>query len=405
VRHIAPTETLPERKSSCNPGYSMRMHLEKHLGSRDAHVHTPSGVARLTETGYHHHRGCNFPHNYNQKMSQSKLNISTIDTTSHNTQSGSRRFKLTDTQRIVLAQVDLDARASIENVATACGLRQSTVRHTLERLKTMLDLRPCCWTDPYKMGETPYRILFSVHAGSPQRLRALLKYLVEIPQIHWVGTLIGYYQVGLHLRASSFDRLRSILDMIDRQFGEMIVQKEYSIISELTFLPYSPVREKGLKKPKISFCASTDEVSLDELDRTLIHQLQTNPLAPISQLGRTLGIAATTLAYRFNNLVRSGVILGFFYSHDERGYGLESYLILVSVVGLGGRLTEALRNLATKDPRFLMFTSCTGRWDFEFEVVVSDVRELQAIVDDIHSVAAGSVRDVLIHAWGDDLKG
>jgi DNA-binding Lrp family transcriptional regulator len=338
-------------------------------------------------------------------MSQLKPSNTTADTNGHNTHSGSRRFKLTDTQHIVLAQVDLDARASVENVATACGLRQSTVRNTLARLKEILDLRPCCWTDPYKMAETPYRIFFSVHAGSRQRLRALLKYLVEIQQIHWVGTLIGYYQIGLHLRASSFNQLRSILDMIDRQFGEMIVQKEYSIISELTFLPFSPLRERGFKKPKISFRASTDQVSLDKLDRTLIYQLQVNPLAPISQLGRTLGVASNTLSYRFNNLVRSGVILGFFYSHDERAYGLESYLILVSVVGLGGRLTEALGNLAAKDSRFLMFTSYTGRWDYEFEVVVADVRELQAIVDDIHSAAAGSVRDVLIHAWGDDLKG
>jgi hypothetical protein len=52
-----------------------------------------------------------------------------------------------------------------------------------------------------------------------------------------------------------------------------------------------------------------------------------------------------------------------------------------------------------------MFTACTGRWDFEFEVVVSDVRELQAIVDELHSVAGGAVRDILIHAWGEDLKG
>jgi hypothetical protein len=52
-----------------------------------------------------------------------------------------------------------------------------------------------------------------------------------------------------------------------------------------------------------------------------------------------------------------------------------------------------------------MFTSCVGRWDFEFEVVVSDVRELQLIVNDIHMAAKGTVRDILIHAWGDDLKG
>lgn len=38
-------------------------------------------------------------------------------------------------------------------------------------------------------------------------------------------------------------------------------------------------------------------------------------------------------------------------------------------------------------------------------VVVSDVRDLQAIVDNMYSVANGSVRDVLIHAWGHDLKG
>jgi DNA-binding Lrp family transcriptional regulator len=315
------------------------------------------------------------------------------------------RIRLTDTQRAVLAQIDLDARASVEEIALASGLSPRTVRHTAERLKDLLDLTPCCWTDPYLMGETPYRIFFTIHAASDQQLNSFLEFLAKIPQVHWVGTLIGYYQVGLQLRASSFEQLRATLDLIDDAFGSLIVQKEYGIISELTFLSTSPIREKRIKNPKISFTATSEQVKLDEVDRAFLSLLRERPVAALSELGRALKMPTTTIAYRFKNLVNKRVILGFFYSHDERRYGFESYLLLVSVVGLGRKVVEQFRLFALRHPQILMFTACTGRWDFEFEVVVSDVRELQRIVNEIHGATKGSVRDILIHAWGRDVKG
>ncbi len=323
----------------------------------------------------------------------------------HPTRTEARSIRLTEIQRAVLAQIDLDARASVEEIASAADLKPSTVRHAIERLKDLLVLRPCCWTDPYLMGETPYRIFFSIHAGSNKRLNSFLNFLVKIPEIHWVGTLIGYYQVGLHLRASSYEQLRSILDTIDESFGDMIIQKEYGIIAELTFLPTSLIPQSRLKQQRISFRAVSERVTLDAADRRLLAHLQEHPLAPLSQISRSLGMPTTTLAYRFKNLIRNRIILGFFYSHDERGYGYESYLLLVSVVGLGSKLAERFRHFSAEHPQIVMFTSSTGRWDFEFEVVLSDVRQLQGIVDDLHSIAGGAVRDILIHAWGEDLKG
>ena len=220
-----------------------------------------------------------------------------------------------------------------------------------------------------------------------------------------MGTLIGYYQIGLQLRASSFEQLRRVLDSIDQAFGAIIVQKEYAIISELTFLSTNPVRQKRVKTPKMSFRATSDQVKLDEVDRAILTVLRERPLTPLSELGRALKMPTNTVTYRFKNLVDKQVILGFFYSHDERRYGFESYLLLVSVMGLGTKAIEQLRIFALQHSQIIMFTACTGRWDFEFEVVVSDVRELQRIVDGIHTAAQGAVRDVLIHAWGHDFKG
>jgi DNA-binding Lrp family transcriptional regulator len=316
-----------------------------------------------------------------------------------------RCVRLTDTQSAVLAQFDLNARASVEEVAAALGFSSRTVRYAFERLKQLLDLRPCCWTNPYLMGETPYRIFFTLNAAHSGRRASFLEFLVTIPEIHWVGTLIGQYQVGLHLRASSFEQLRRILDKIDRAFGDMIVQKEYAIISELTFLSTSPIRHRRIKSPRITFRATSEQVKLDKVDHAIIEVLRARPLSSLHEMGRDLKLPSSTVAYRLKNLIDKQVILGFFYSHDERGYGLESYLLLVSVEGLGGKVAEKLRLFASEHPQVLMFTSCVGRWDFEFEVVVSDVRELQLIVNDIHMAAKGTVRDILIHAWGDDLKG
>jgi DNA-binding Lrp family transcriptional regulator len=255
------------------------------------------------------------------------------------------------------------------------------------------------------MGETPYRIFFTVHPGTDRRFASFIDFLAQIPEVHWVGTLIGYYQIGLQLRASSFEQLRHVLDSIDQAFGAIIVQKEYAIISELTFLSTNPVRQKRVKTPKMSFRATSDQVKLDEVDRAILTVLRERPLTPLSELGRALKMPTNTVTYRFKNLVDKQVILGFFYSHDERRYGFESYLLLVSVMGLGTKAIEQLRIFALQHSQIIMFTTCTGRWDFEFEVVVSDVRELQRIVDGIHTAAQGAVRDVLIHAWGHDFKG
>jgi DNA-binding Lrp family transcriptional regulator len=316
-----------------------------------------------------------------------------------------RRVRLTAVQTDVLGHIDLDARASVEEISTAAGLSSRTVRHTIERLKKLLYLSPCCWTDPYLMGETPYRIFLTIHPGTERRHASFLDFLTKIPEVHWVGTLIGYYQVGLQLRASNFEQLRRVLDSIDQSFGSMIVQKEYGIISELTFLSASPIRQKRIKTPKITFRASSTQLRLDDVDRGILEILRDRPLAPLSEVGRTLKMPTNTVAYRFKNLLDKQVILGFFFSHDERSYGLESYLILVSVVGLGSKTAEQLRRFAHEHPQVLMFTACTGRWDFEFEVVVSEVGELQRIVDGIHAAAQGEVRDILVHAWGYDFKG
>lgn len=316
-----------------------------------------------------------------------------------------KSISLSEVQKKVLAVIDLDARASVAEIAKEIKVATHTVRSAIHRLQSLCELSPVCWIDPYRTNQVPYRMFISVHSRSSREIDKLISFLVQLPEVHWVGSLVGSYQIGLHIRAGAVHELERLLSKVDEKFGEVIVQREYSVITELTFYAVSPVTERGKKRPDISLAADNSPVKLDELDNSILHILREKPLAPISEVARSVGHPSNTIHYRINRLIEERVILGFFYSHNLRVYGLSRYFVLVSVTGLGMTLRERFRGLALSSPHIVMLTTAIGRWNIELEVIARDVVELQQIISLIHTSAEGRVRDILIHSWEKDFKG
>ena len=62
---------------------------------------------------------------------------------------------------------------------------------------------------------------------------------------------------------------------------------------------------------------------LDEIDHKLLGLLQDDNRVPVAELGKTLGVAPSTLNDRIRRLIKMGVISGFHARVDPEKVGLD----------------------------------------------------------------------------------
>jgi len=308
--------------------------------------------------------------------------------------------KLSPFQAKVLAQIVGDARISPQQVAKNLGKRSHSVRYAIQHLRSCLDLKPYCFTDPFKIGLFPYRALFSIDSGDQARCKAMTDYLRKRPEVSWFRELYGHFQFLLAIRVRSTQHLDSFLRDFDSLFGDMIVSRTLAQMSRTScFTPWLAYTGRGTRSC-VEYRHDSSQTSLDELDLRILGVLFDEPLASMDAISRALSTPSSTITYRVEKLVKAGVILGFMYGYDARLANAAEYLILVKLYGLGGGLHERFFEFARSHPRINRITRMIGDWDLELEVHLDNAHDINHVIHQLYQHGAGCVKEVLAHTWG-----
>lgn len=301
-------------------------------------------------------------------------------------------------QQRILAEITWDARASVEEVARRLNLRGHTVRHAIQSLQKSLSLSPLCWTHPYLRGQAPYRVYFSLNPANSKRVNALLARLASLSQVSWMASLIGRYQFVLGVRAQGLSGVTHLFEQIDREFEGVILERHISAILKLSqFVPWLAHVGSGGRKAW-QYSVTETRANMDAVDDAVLAELQRRPLASMKDIGRSCGLPPSTVSYRTERMLQSGVIIGFAFGYDERTLGREALVLSVSTGGLGGHSFDALFELARRHPQVSWIAQTLGEWDVEFGVVLDEVQDLHELLHEIHSVGGVNVQGVSSHA-------
>lgn len=314
-------------------------------------------------------------------------------------------LKLSSAQRQVLAEITWNSRASVEELARHLSIRPHTVRYAIEQLTEMLHLHPFCFSDPFKQGLIPHRILFSVDSSDLARRKKMIEFLVASPEVIWLYEIFGRYQFLIALRTSGMQHLNLFLKAFDEKFGDIVVSKALGVL--LRNAAFVPWEAHSGKEPRTAFAYRNEnvEVLIDDVDRQLLGLFAKKPLASLGELSRAAGIPSSTVTYRVDKMVKSGVILGFSYSYDTRLAGNDSYLLLLKLHGLGGGADERFFDFCRDHPKVTRVARIQAEWDLEIDVDVESVHQLNEVIHQIYKYGRGSVQEVIIHSWGQAHKG
>jgi DNA-binding Lrp family transcriptional regulator len=124
---------------------------------------------------------------------------------------------------------------------------------------------------------------------------------------------------------------------------------------------------------------TTSASHIDEMDRRIIGKLRENARAPISDIGRALGLSRTTVQSRIQRLERLGVVTGYTLKVSEaheRGL-IHAYVMLTTAP----KQTAAVISAARANPAVRRLASVSGPFDLIAEVATQTVAEMDELID------------------------
>ncbi len=209
------------------------------------------------------------------------------------------RMKLDEFDQKILAELEEDARISIQNLARKVGLKRTTAGYRLNKLIESGVLRFACIADADVLEyQIPLGIGINV---SPGKTEVVAKALAELPAVKVVNLVAGRY--GIFAWALLKDR-RDLTGFLTEDLGR--IQDITSLESLLAFnwireswRFFNPLPEQVVKDP---------DTNLDEVDLALIAAVQGDPRGTITDLAEACGCSKPVARARLESLLDGRVI-------------------------------------------------------------------------------------------------
>src|SRR5512133_4295891 len=118
---------------------------------------------------------------------------------------------------------------------------------------------------------------------------------------------------------------------------------------------------------------------LDEINRRLLEELQTDGRVAFAELGRRVGLSAPAVAERVGRLEREGVITGYRAEVDPRAIGYQ--LAAVVRVRPFARQIHKIPEIAARTPEIVGCERITGEDCFLLRLHVREMEDLEPVLD------------------------
>jgi Lrp/AsnC family transcriptional regulator, leucine-responsive regulatory protein len=147
--------------------------------------------------------------------------------------------------------------------------------------------------------------------------------------------------------------------------------------SESEFIPNREATDSGGD--------GTSMARFDDIDRKLLASLQQNDRLPLAEIGKSIGVATSTVNDRLKRLIRQGVISGFHARLSPEALGLN--LLAFVYVGWSEPKTETvfLKKISTM-ASVLECHHVTGAWNYLMKVRVHTTRDLEAFLASLKTI-------------------
>lgn len=257
--------------------------------------------------------------------------------------------------------------------ARSAKLRPHVVRYTLQKLIERQVIGRVPYINVYPYGLTQFGVFVSLTRPGEEHRRAILNYLIQLPDVTWLTELVGVYQIGFSLCARHPHEVHLHIQRLLSKFGNVFKERTLNARLLLRDYPmdYLEPRVKSLRS--LSWGVTKESVALDQFDRAVIDNLGKGLSA--EEIARLLGKHASTVRQRLQSLQTRGVLVGYQYLIDYELLNISVQIVLLSLSSVTIEVHSQIEDFCRKERNITYFLQCIGHWDYEIAIEYTSVND------------------------------
>lgn len=284
--------------------------------------------------------------------------------------------KLTQADRILLAELEDDARKPLSIVAKRLRISQQLLSYRLQSLQKINILAGYYTQINFTMfGYTRYRTMIRLSNYSRNKSDEIVDYLMNHPNVQWFVECGGRWDFLVNFMAKNIIQFSNFLKDFRKTYPRQIQNVDVLTVVEVIELGRSYFIKSHRDIEKLSYFGRDFEApKIDNIDLMILDYISENTRMTSAQISEMLEVSPNTVSVRIKNLLKKGVIRGFKpLIHLENTLYSTCKALIAFQNATEEREVDIIDYVKT-DVNFVASIKLVGEWDFEVEFEV-DSRE------------------------------
>jgi DNA-binding Lrp family transcriptional regulator len=296
----------------------------------------------------------------------------------------------------IIYQLSLDARQNSSKIAKKVGLSQQLVDYRIRRLEKLNVIRgyyTCI--DISKIGYSIFKIYIKLQNLDEKKENEMIKDLSKNPNITWVGTCDGIWDMYLVIWSKNVFQFNDIFTEINNKYSFYFSKK--SIIANTKVIQFmrkhlAPSKEL-IDYSKIEWAGEISEVELDQIDFQLLLTISQNARMTDSEIAEKLNVSRKVIAYRIKKLIEQRIIYGFKTLLNGDLLNFKTYKVFLTIQSLTPEKEKTLISYLNHHPNVIELVYCMGNWELELDIESPSIEENHNLIRHLRDKFTNVIRE------------
>ncbi|MEK6811902.1 MAG: winged helix-turn-helix transcriptional regulator [Nanoarchaeota archaeon] len=253
-----------------------------------------------------------------------------------------------------------NARMSYSKIGKLTYISKDRVRERIKRLENEKFILSYIPLINYRvLGYSIYYIYLKIN-NLPEYFKDFVKHLIGKEEVISLTKIIGKYDLEIKLIIKRKEDLNKFIRSLKKDKSKII--KEIGILHSKSLDFFSMRMQSSYFKNKIANLRNyLQPIEIDNKDKKILNMLSKNARESFVEISKKINVKFDVVRYKIKNLIKNGVILGFFSRTNKHRLGLNSYILLLNLKKeLDEKDISKLKNMLN----IYYLERITGRWNF-----------------------------------------
>lgn len=285
--------------------------------------------------------------------------------------------------RLILNELDMNARQSFSQIAKKTGLAKDSVQYRIKNLERRNIIEGYFTViNTARLGFTFYRVCLKFQNISLTKEEKIIEQLKKHSSIGWISKFNGRWDAIIAIWAKNIVELEEILSKIFADYEQFFQEK---VISTTVYIYHfkNKVIYDLRDASEILWGGKIEETKIDDTDIKILSLLSQNARTPTIEIADKLKISANAVKNRIKKLIENKIILGFRAKLNEKLLGFHHHKIFLHLQNNTREKEKELIAFLKNNEHVIYITKAIGIAEIEFEILVKTIEEFYEIINEI----------------------